>query len=348
MFKKAAAFLLSAVIMAGASTVSFAESTTQTVTVEQEYGASATKTWDGKSEMKAGQKYVLKKSVTISTKVTLPKGATLTLNKGVKLGISAKGTFNVKGKLAIKSGATLTVSGKLVTYSGSTVSDSGTIKLTSNKASVTIGGTFTINKGGKLTGAPKSLKLGTKAKVTVNGTNSCKKLQQLLTTETEDKPVADDTKDSDADKAEIEKLINTYMKQALSGDIYGAICAIYPKSYVDKMDKEIQDAFGTTLEEFYNGFFMELMKANGITDDDLAKLADSVNMKVTKLTDCTNDLSDNQKEVLDGCGKITKAYNVKVSTDVDDSVLDMSGVTINDSTELTAVYAGGHWYIIGI
>ena len=101
MFKKAAALLLSAVIMAGASTVSFAESATQTVAVEQEYGASATKTWDGKSEMKAGQKYVLKKSVTISKKVTLPKGATLTLNKGVKLGISAKGTFNVKGKLAI-------------------------------------------------------------------------------------------------------------------------------------------------------------------------------------------------------------------------------------------------------
>ena len=65
MFKKVTAFLLSAVIMAGASTAVYAESIPQTVIVEQEYGASAAKVWDGKTTMKAGQKYVLKKSVTI-------------------------------------------------------------------------------------------------------------------------------------------------------------------------------------------------------------------------------------------------------------------------------------------
>ena len=46
MFKKTtAAIILSAVIMAGSSVSAFAETPVQTVVVEQEYAASAAKTW---------------------------------------------------------------------------------------------------------------------------------------------------------------------------------------------------------------------------------------------------------------------------------------------------------------
>lgn len=105
MFKKTtAAIILSAVIMAGSSVSAFAEAPVQTVVVEQEYAASAAKTWDGKAALKAGQKYVIKKNVTVSGKVTLPKGTTLTVNKGAKLTIGSKGALTVKGTLAVKSG----------------------------------------------------------------------------------------------------------------------------------------------------------------------------------------------------------------------------------------------------
>lgn len=339
MFKKAMAFILSAVIMAGASTAAFAESAPQTITVEQEYGASAAKTWDGKSAMKAGQSYVLKKSVTIKSKVTLPKGATLTLGKGAKLTIGAKGTLTVKGKLVVKSGATVTVSGKLVTAKGSTVSDSGTIKLTKNKANVTIGGKFVINKGGKITGAPKAISLGDSAKVTVKGTNSCKKLQTLL------KGAANDVK---TDTAEIEKLLNTYVRKALKGDVYGAMTEVMPEDYIKQADAEIQKQYGVTLEEFLNTYLVEMLKAYGVDTDELAKQADSVSVKVIKLTDCLKDLTADQKAILSGCGKITKAYIAEIKAEIDGSVEDIPGLSVNDGgAEATVAYAGGKWYIVG-
>ena len=338
MFKKAMAFILSAVIMAGASTAAFAESAPQTITVEQEYGASAAKTWDGKSAMKAGQSYVLKKNVTIKSNVTLPKGATLTVNKGVTLTIGAKGTLTVKGKLVVKSGATVTVSGKLVTAKGSTVSDSGTIKLTKNKANVTIGGKFVINKAGKITGAPKAISLGDSAKVTVKGTNSCKKLQTLL------KGAANDVK---ADTAEIEKLLDTYVKKALKGDVYGAVTEVMPEDYLKMVDAEIQKQYGVTLEEFLNTYLVEMLKAYGVDTDELAKQVDSVSIKVTKLTDCLKDLTADQKAILSGCGKITKAYIAEIGANIDGAAENIPGLLVNDGAEATVAYAGGKWYIVG-
>lgn len=340
MFKKAMAFILSAVIMAGASTAAFAESAPQTITVEQEYGASAAKTWDGKSAMKAGQSYVLKKNVTIKSKVTLPKGATLTVNKGVTLTIGAKGALTVKGKLVVKSGATVTVSGKLVTAKGSTVSDSGTIKLAKNKANVTIGGKFVINKGGKITGVPKAISLGDSAKVTVKGTNSCKKLQTLL------KGAANDVK---ADTAEIEKLLDTYVRKALKGDVYGAVTEVMPEDYIKQADAEIQEQYGVTLEEFLNTYLVEMLKAYGYGEDmdELAKQADSVSVKVIKLTDCLKDLTADQKAILSGCGTITKAYIAEIGANIDGAAENIPGLLVNDGAEATVAYAGGKWYIVG-
>ena len=145
MFKKTtAAIILSAVIMAGSSVSAFAEAPVQTVVVEQEYAASAAKTWDGKAALKAGQKYVIKKNVTVSGKVTLPKGTTLTVKKGAKLTIGSKGALTVKGTLSVKSGATLAVSGTLTTAKGSKLTDAGTIKF-AKTAKVTLGGKLTVS-----------------------------------------------------------------------------------------------------------------------------------------------------------------------------------------------------------
>ena len=145
MFKKTtAAIILSAVIMAGSSVSAFAETPVQTVVVEQEYAASAAKTWDGKAALKAGQKYVIKKNVTVSGKVTLPKGTTLTVKKGAKLTIGSKGALTVKGTLSVKSGATLAVSGTLTTAKGSKLIDAGTIKF-AKTAKVTLGGKLTVS-----------------------------------------------------------------------------------------------------------------------------------------------------------------------------------------------------------
>lgn len=201
MFKKTtAAIILSAVIMAGSSVSAFAETPVQTVVVEQEYAASAAKTWDGKAALKAGQKYVIKKNVTVSGKVTLPKGTTLTVKKGAKLTIGSKGALTVKGTLSVKSGATLAVSGTLTTAKGSKLIDAGTIKF-AKTAKVTLGGKLTVSKTGKVTGAPKSIKLAKTGSAAITGTNSCKKLAALLST------AADSTKDTLAqDKKEVEIL----------------------------------------------------------------------------------------------------------------------------------------------
>lgn len=340
MFKKVTAFLLSAVIMAGASTAVYAESIPQTVTVEQEYGASAAKVWDGKTTMKAGQKYVLKKSVTISKKVTIPKGTTLTLNKGAKLTVGSKGTLEVKGKLVVKSGATLTVTGKMTTAKGSSVSDSGTIKLTKNKAAVTIGGTFTIAKSGKITGTPKSIKLGSAAKVTVKGTNSCKKLKNLLNKETS----ADTT---EADRQEIEKMLNTFMNKALKGDMYGAFQEVYPKSYIEALDTMFAE-YGYTFEQFINEYFTSMMKEAGVDVKTLAAAADAVKVKVTKLTDCLKDLTNDEKALLADCGDITKAYIADISVEVEGAAADLSQyITSGNTAQMKVGYAGGRWYGIG-
>lgn len=339
MFKKATAFILSAVIMAGASTAAFAETAPQTVTVEQQYGASAAKTWDGKTEMKSGQKYVLKKSVTINSKVTLPKGATLTLNKGAKLTVGSKGTLEVRGKLAVQNGASVVVTGKMTAYSGSTISNSGTITFSKNKASVTLGGKFTVNKGGKVAGTPKSIKLGKNGKVTIKGTNSCKKLEALLS----------DTADTiAADKKEIENVLTTYVKKAFTGDIYGAVKEVYPETYMNQMNEAFKEYTDMSFEDFLNQYYAALIEQSGIDKDVLAAAADGVQVTVTKLTDCSGKLTDEQNTVLADCGKITKAYDADiaatfngVTTSIDEYINTTDGSTIR------AVKAGGKWYIVG-
>ncbi len=339
MFKKAAAFILGAFIMTGASVTAFAQEAPQTVVVQREYGASAAKTWDGKSEMKAGKSYVLKKNVTITGTVTIPKGATLTLNSGVKLGIGAKGTLNVKGKLAIKSGATLSVTGNLVIYKGGTVSDSGSIKLTKNKANVTLGGKLVVNKGGAISGTPKSIDLGSSGKVTIKGSNTCKKLKALISG-------AADNSTLESDKAAIEDMFNKYMNKALNGDIYGALKDIYPENVFAELEESFKE-YGINLDEYLNSYLVSLMEQNGVDMNEIAAAADSVKVKVTKLTDCLSKLTDEQKSLLDGVGDITKAYTAVLNVEADGASYDLSQYISTEDSTITAAYAGGKWYVIG-
>lgn len=343
MFKKTtAAILLSAVLMAGSSVSAFAEAPVQTVVVEQEYAASAAKTWDGKAALKAGQKYVIKKNTTVSGKVTLPKGTTLTVNKGAKLTIGSKGALTVKGTLSVKSGATLAVSGTLTTAKGSKVTDAGTIKF-GKTAKVTLGGKLTVSKTGKVTGTPKSIKLAKTGTVDMKGTNSCKKLAALLNT------TADTTAQ---DKKDIETLLNNVANKVLKdGDLYGAVKMAVPADLLKQAEEEFaaytkeldpaDEAYGMTFEQFINAMFTALV-------GDMAATVDSAKVTVTDLTDCKSKLTDEQKQMFANSGDITKAYVAKVKTDVTFKPgVDTSKYNTDEIGELTMVYAGGNWYIAG-
>ena len=343
MFKKAAAFLLSAVIMAASSTAVYAESVPQTTVVVQEYGASAAKVWDGKSEMKAGQSYVLKKSVTISKKVTIPKGTTLTLNKGVKLGIAASGSLYVKGKLAVKSGATVSVSGTLYTYSGSSLSVSGAVKFNTNKAKVTLGGTLTVNKTGAVSGTPKSIKLGKSGKVSNKGKITCKKLNDLI----------GGTSSNDQDIKDIENMLNGVFAELINtGSMYSAIKKAVPASYIEQAEKEFEEQIklydttgelaGMTLRDFIDGLFGSFL-------GELIDAFEYLKVNVVKATECKNSLTDEQLMYFTGCKEINAAYKVEITPDYkfkDGYDPAEHGVKIvSEATEVVVVKADGKWYM---
>ncbi|MGN1339258.1 MAG: hypothetical protein ACI4WS_03110 [Oscillospiraceae bacterium] len=343
-FRRLTALMVGAAIMAGSSTAVFAESVPQTAVVEQQLGASATKTWDGKSALEAGQKYVLKKSVTLSKKVEIPKGTTLTLNKGVKLGIGAKGSLYIRGTLSMKSGSTLSVSGKLYTYSGSKISNTGAIKLNTNKANVTIGGALTVNKGGSVSGTPKSIKLGKNAKVTIKGSNTCKKLAALL-----------GDSSSDADIKDIENMINGVFDELMSsGSMYNAIGKCVPAAYLEQAEKEFAEQIkeldttgemeGMTMKDLIDGLF-------GFLVDEIVAGVDSLKASVAKVTDCTNSLTEEQLVMFASCKNIEKAYNVEFKTDVkfkEGYDPEQSGMTISDDPiSAVVVKADGQWYLVG-
>lgn len=344
MFKKTtAAILLSAVIMAGSSVSAFAETPVQTVVVEQEYAASAAKVWNGKTALKAGEKYVVKKNTTVSSKITLPKGATLTVNKGAKLTIGSKGALTVKGTLSVKSGATLAVSGTLTTAKGSKVTDAGTIKFGKN-SKITLGGKLTVSKTGKVSGTPKSIKLAKTGSAAITGTNSCKKLAALLNTSAD--TIAQDKKDIET---MLNNIADTYVK---NGSVYQALKAAVPADYLKQAEEEFAAAakeldpsdemYGMTFEQFIDALVSALM-------GDVTSVIDSIKVSVVDLTDCKSKLTDEQKQIFANTGDITKAYTAKVKSDVTFKPgVDTSNFTATDDTsDITVVYAGGNWYIAG-
>ncbi len=334
---KLAALFMSAVVMAASSSAAFAESAPQLQTAwfEQEMGASSTVTWDGKSTLEAGKRYVLNKNVTLSQKVEIPKGTTLTLNSGVKLTIGTNGKLYIKGTLYMKANSTLQVTGRLYTYSGSKISDYGAVKFTTNKAIVTICGNLSVNKSGTVSGTPKTITLGKNAKVTINGKNTCKKLSDLLETEKNKKAIAD-------------RLTALLTKMMVQKDYYGAVKDANPVALIRKSEKEYKAAVAAmedpgifadmSFEDFVNALCKSLCDPVFEENGDVK----SVKIEVTKLTNILKTLTDEDKAQFEGCGTITKAYKAKIKADV---VYD--GKTSTENIEVKMVYIGSKWYIIG-
>lgn len=320
MFKKTAAFLLSAVIMAGSSTVTFAEnSQVQTIVCEQQLGASSSKTWDGKAELEAGKKYVLKKSVKITGEVTIPKGTTLVINKGAKLTVSKTGKLTVNGTITAKAGSTISVSGKVA------------FKKT---AKATLGGKFTVNKTGSVSGTPKSLKLGKSGVVTINGKSTCKKLTALVKTE--------DT--TEQDKQVIETNLNKMVATFVGGNVSQALTYVYPEAYIQELSKSFE-AYGMTMDEFFMMFVNQMLEEYGMSMADVASEIGNCSVSVTKLTDCTKDLTDEEKLViasmLNGNADIEKAYTV-------DAVVCVNGVPVEGADmQIKFAKVGGSLYLFG-
>ncbi len=319
MFKKAAALLLGAVIMTASSTVTFAETApVQTVAYEQELGASAAKVWDGKTKLKSGKSYVLKKTATITSSFAIPKGTTLTLNKGAKLTVGKKGKLTVNGTLTAKAGSTITVSGKLVF--GKT-------------AAVTLGGKVTVNKSGAVSGTGKTVKLGKKAAVTVNGKNTCKKLADLLGT-------TDTAKDTTAqDKKDIEAALNSFLSNVIAGDINAALKSVYPEQYVEQINEAFK-AYGMTIDEFFAAAYAQLLEEYGLTQADIAGNMENVSIAVTKLTDYTKDITAEEKAAYEAYGDITKAYIADIAGYI-------AGVAQGETSQIKLAQIGGKWYILG-
>lgn len=328
MFKKTTAIILSAVIMAGASAAASAQDIPQleTVSVVQEPGASSTKTWNGTTELQAGKKYVLKKSVTVSGDVTIPKGTTLTLKNGAKLTVAQSGSLTVDGKLTMKAGSSLTVNGILTTVKGSTISASGKIKFGKNKANVTLGGKLTVNKSGSVSGTPKSIDLINNAKVSIKGKNTCKKLAALLNS-------------TEQDMKDIEKMLQDAFKMIIvDGNVYGAYQKYYPEAAVKMMEDTFVE-MGMSFEGFCKIMIDEIKELVG--EEEFAKAAQAT-ISVTSVKDCLKELTDEQKEMFADTGDIAKAYIVDYKIDNKGAEDILTNAAVN-----TVVYSGGSWYFCG-
>lgn len=69
--------------------------------------------WDGKSEITAGNTYVVTETVKLKKSIEIPEGAKLSVKDGGKLKIYSKGEIIVKGELAVAQGGTLINSGTI-------------------------------------------------------------------------------------------------------------------------------------------------------------------------------------------------------------------------------------------
>lgn len=176
--KKICALALCAVLSAGAVMPAYAEEV-YTASVTQELAASSAVEWNGKTELKAGQKYVVTKNVTISKKITVPSGTSLTVKNGAKLWVNTKGSLYIKGTVTVAEGATLAVSGKLYQYKGKKLTVNGTLSM-GTKSSVTLNGKFTAGAKSVVKGEPKTLSVGENAVVKLNGKCTSKKLNKAV------------------------------------------------------------------------------------------------------------------------------------------------------------------------
>ena len=322
MLKKITALLLSGVIMAGMTTA-FAETPApvQTAQVVQEYAAKAAE-WNGKTALKAGKSYVVTKNLTLSKKVTLPKGAKLTVKNGAKLTVGAKGTLNIKGTLTVAKGAALAVSGKLCEYKTGALTVSGTASL-GKKSSVTINGKLTVGADGTIKGAPKALTLAQAAVTSIKGKNTCAKLSAAI------------------DNNAITALLTDFFTLALKdGDFYGAVKRAYPAGYVEFLDslfkaeelslKEYCVKYGEALKQQYAD---EGFDISGVTD---------IAVKLNKTTALSSSKLKDYAALVSGGSAPEKGCtaSIKLTAKTADG-------TKTDTSDVTCIMIDGAWYLVG-
>ena len=338
------AIVLSAILATSIPTVGMAATEPAAVT-ELASTVSAAKVWDGTSTLKEGTKYVLKKSVTINKKVVIPKGSSLIISKGVKLGIGSKGSLYVKGSLVVKSGATLSVSGKFYTYNGSKISDYGKIVLNKNKPTVSLNGSTTVYKTGSISGTPKKLTLGDDAKVTVNGKNTCTKLKTAI------KEKSQIAKDS----AEIEKMYSKALTAVyVDGNYSEYVKATFPQSMIDKEIAEFERLMAESgesyegdyfdyMDEIYNSFLKPMFDEIGTFN---SASADVVKIQKSSLNADEKALLDDSD--LKGVSKVyivtvKPVFDITLNPDVEYSAEDFAS-----ESDIKVAKINGTWYAINM
>jgi hypothetical protein len=287
---------------------------------EQQYASA--KVWNGTSTLKADTAYVVKSNLTISKKVTIPAGTTLTVKNGAKLIVGSKGSLYVKGSLTVSKGATLSVNGKLYEYKTGKISVSGALKLNS-KSDVTLNGGVTVNSSGTISGSTKSVSVGSKAAFTVKGKNSCKKLTEAI------------------DSRDIAKVLDSFYTTAMvDGNVYKAVRTVYPSAYITYLNGEFKKQ-GTTLKAFCEDFsdeFVAALSESGLT----AGSVTAIDVNVTKLTDSTDSLTDEEKASME---TIYGAVDKVCTVEADITAKQKSGGDVTEQLEATLANVGGKWYL---
>ncbi len=354
MARKFTALLLSAVMTAGMAAVpAYAESAPiETVSVSSQLLAKTVE-WNGKTALKKGTNYVVTKNVTVSKKITVPAGVTLTVKDGAKLTIGFKGSLYIKGAVTVGKGSTLAVSGKLYQYKGKKLTITGTVKFGS-KSDITLNGKVSQNSKGVISGTPKKLSVGDSAVLSLKGKNTCAKLNECL--------YADQISDT------IMGYVKTFIDKDF--DLYSLVNEMFPKKRAEDIDTRIKAQTGMTLKQFcelINAQLQVIMKDSGVESADLKALdLSSAEIKINDLENCYNDLDDDEKAILkDYYDNSRNVYSFDVSViengeeialdnfsdfydpddNDDDDDDDDDDNSDTDDNEITMVLVGNKWYM---
>lgn len=319
MLKKFLALALSGAMLACGSVAFAKEYTPDTIVTEQSYAAKTTK-WNGKTSLKAGKSYVVTSNVTISKKITVPSGTTLTIKNGAKLTVSAKGSLYIKGTVSVAKGGKLSVNGKLYEYKSGQLTVSGTANF-GTKSTATIKGKLTAKSTGTIKGAPKSLALAQTAVTLIKGKNTCEKLDAAI------------------DKNAISDMISDFFTLVIKDvDLYSAVKRVYPESYVKYMDGLFKEE-GTTLKQFCEQYG-ELVKDSFAEHFDITDVSD-VTVTIESLTDSPEkSFAITENWGFDGDPEKSRLVKIKLSVKTSDG-------TVSDTGSFTCVEYDGEWYIIG-
>lgn len=313
MLKKILALALSGAMLACGSVTFAKEYTPDTIVTERSYAAKTTK-WNGKTSLKAGKSYVVTSNVTISKKITVPSGTTLTVKNGAKLTVSTKGSLYIKGTVSVAKGGKLSVNGKLYEYKSGKLTVSGTANF-GTKSTATIKGKLTVKSTGTIKGAPKSLTLAQTAVASIKGKNTCEKLDAAI------------------DKNAISAMLNEFFTLVIEdGDLYSAAKRAYPESYISYLNEQLNEQ-GASLKQYceqYGGVVTS--EFDGISD--VAVTVESVTQSPEKSFDITKYWG------FDGEPDKSRLVEITLTAKTSDG-------TMTDNGSLTCVEYDGEWYLIG-